>query len=375
MFEKVLISCGELELRLSDYPGEDIIYLLNNTIQGSQGGMRYSLRDVESRIAEYGDKIRFISLYKKGQLAGTIGTCFRVTGQGPLKANCTYIRYFAFQSFYQSDPEIYKHEKQHIRIEKEDSFKQKILELFSKPHILDFQNVSEGNKHIMFAYVESMNERSKNIVHQAGYEYLRSFLTVAFSRFSPSFYSKVELLKEEEKPLMTQLLNSYYSGYSLFTADYAFIGNKYYVLKEGNEIIAGVCAIPSGYWVYNIPGVWGWIIMNVLPYIPYYRRLFQPGEFRFIVFDAIYCRKGKEKRLATLFESVCAREGFNTALMWLDDRSELFEKLQYETDMGVFNRMLNAKPGLVYFRFINFDEKEKERFYDSPAYICGIDLS
>jgi len=37
--------------------------------------------------------------------------------------------------------------------------------------------------------------------------------------------------------------------------------------------------------------------------------------------------------------------------------------------------MLNAKPGLVYAKFINFTENEKESFYDAPAYISGFDFS
>jgi hypothetical protein len=43
--------------------------------------------------------------------------------------------------------------------------------------------------------------------------------------------------------------------------------------------------------------------------------------------------------------------------------------------MGALNRMLNAKPGLVYSRFINLSEKEKEYFYYAPAYISGFDFS
>jgi hypothetical protein len=43
--------------------------------------------------------------------------------------------------------------------------------------------------------------------------------------------------------------------------------------------------------------------------------------------------------------------------------------------MGALNRMLNAKPGLVYVRFINFDDREKEYFYEAPAYISGFDFS
>ena len=43
--------------------------------------------------------------------------------------------------------------------------------------------------------------------------------------------------------------------------------------------------------------------------------------------------------------------------------------------MGALNRMLNAKPGLVYTRFLNFSEEEKEPFYNAPAYISGFDFS
>ncbi|MGQ9621106.1 MAG: hypothetical protein ACUVTX_09025 [Bacteroidales bacterium] len=375
MFDETLFSYGDLELRLSDFASEDILYLLNHTVLGSEGGMRYSLRNINSRIEAYRDKIRFVSLYKKNQLVGSIGTCFRISGQGPLRSYCSYVRYLAFQSSYQSDLRAGKMKRVQTRTEKEDSFKQKTLDLFSKPHLLNLQDVGENDRHIMYAFVESMNERSKNLVHQAGYEYVRSFLTVAFSRFSPVRYPDVYLLTEEEKPLMNRLLTEYYRNYSLFTSEYAFFNSKYYVLKEDGEIIAGVCAIPGAYKIYFIPGIWGWVIMNILPRVPYYRRIFSPDDFNFLVFDAIYCKKGEEKKLARLFESVCAIEGYNTGLTWADDRSELYEKLNNEVDMGALNRMLNARPGHLYIRFVNFGEKEKDSFFEAPAYISGFDFS
>jgi hypothetical protein len=223
--------------------------------------------------------------------------------------------------------------------------------------------------------VESKNERSKNLVHQAGYEYIRSFLTVAFSRFSPRSDSRVTKLRVEERSEMELLLKEYYFNYSFFSTDFSFYGDRYYILKNGNDIIAGVSAIPSVYKVYDIPGVWGWVIMKVLPKTPYFRRLFHPGEFRYIIFDAIYCKKGNENLLGKLFESVCAAEGFNTGLTWLDDHSLLYDKLRTVVKMGALNRMLNAKPGLVYSRFINLSDNEKEYFYNAPAYISGFDFS
>jgi hypothetical protein len=375
MFERVVFNYKDLEVRVSDHANDEIMYLLDHTIQGSEGGMRYSLQNVAPRIEAYKDKIRFVSLYKKNQVTGTIGSCFRISGLGNLRYPSTYLRYLAMQSTYQLEPGWRKRLRSVIKPERDDTFKQKTLEIFSKPHMLDIQGVNEGDKHIMYAFLESMNERSKNLVSQAGYEYVRSFLTVAFSRFSPKKDKRVSKIREDEKKRMAELLEKYYREYSLFTTEYSFYGDRYYVLKEGDEIIAGVSAIPGVHKIYDIPGIWGWVIMKILPKVPYYRRLFSPGEFRYLVFDAIYCKEGHERSLGSLFESVCASEGYYTGLTWLDDRSRLFDTIRTDINMGALNRMLNAKPGLVYIRFVNFEEKEKDSFYEAPAYISGFDFS
>jgi len=376
MFERNLVTQEGLEVRISDYANQGILEILNHSVQGSEGGLRFQLQNVASRIAAYNDQIRFVSLYKKNQIMGTVGSCYRLTGQGKLRYPSSYLRYLAFQSTYQSEIIWEKKRKAVIRPEKDDSFKQKTLEIFSKPHLLDYKKTEEGEKHIMYAFLESMNERSKNLVSQAGYEYIRSFLTVAFSRFSPKPDERVSrIILPEEKKKMESLLLDYYRDYAFFSTDYVFYGDKYYVLKEGNEIIAGVNAIPSVYKIYDMPGIWGWVIMKILPGAPWFKRLFHPEEFRHLVFDAIYCRKGREKDLAVLLESVCASEGYYTGLTWLDDRSELYDSLRSGVKMGALNRMLNAKPGLVYTRFINLTDEEKECFYDAPAYISGFDFS
>jgi hypothetical protein len=375
MFEKSVYKYEGLEIKVTDYASEGILEILNHAVQGSEGGLRFSLQNVEERIAAYKNNIRFVSLYKKNKITGTVGACFRISGQGRLKYPSTHIRYLTFQSGYQSETGWRKRRKIVIKPEKDYSFKQKTLEILSKPHMLDLPDVLEKDKHVMYALVESMNERSKNLVSLAGYEHIRSFLTVAFSRFAPSTYKNVSVLDSNEKSLMEALLLDYYKDHSFFSTEFSFFNNKYYVLKEGNEILAGACAIPSSYKVYDVPGVWGWVMMKILPVTPYLRRLFRPGEFNYLIFDAIYCKKGREALIADLFESACASEGFNTGLTWLDDRSELYDKIRSGVKMGSLNRILNAKPGLVYARFINLSEDEKDNFYDAPAYISGFDFS
>ena len=376
MIEKTIFNFQGLELRVTDSANEGILNILEHAVQGSEGGMRFSFQNIPERIAAYKDQIRFISLYKKNRITATVGACFRISGEGSLKCPSTFIKYLAFHSLYQSDIKTRRRKQvREIRPEPLDSFKPKTLELFGQPHLLGLPDVFEKDKHILYAFLESMNERAKNLVHQAGFEYIRSFLTVAFSRFNPKPDSRVSKLKENEIPEMRELLGDYYSGYSLFTPEYAFYGNRYYVLKEGGEIMAGVSAIPTSNKVYDIPGIWGWVMMKVLPFAPWFRRLFSPGMFHFLVFDAVFCKKGKESLLYPLLETACASEGFHTGLMWLDDRSELYDKIRTRGRLGALNRMLNAKPGLVYIKFVNLTEEEKERFYDAPAYISGFDFS
>jgi hypothetical protein len=376
MFERSIITYGDLEVRVSDFANEGMLEILGHAVQGSEGGLRFQLQNIPSRIAAYKDQIRFVSLYRKNRVTGTVGSCYRITGQGNLRYPTSHLRYLAFHSVYQSGPGRKRKRQEIIKTEKDTSFKQRTLDIFSKPHLLDFKQVRENDKHIMYAFIESMNERSKNLVQQAGYEYIRSFLTLAFSRFSPKIDNRVsKITTQSEKKKMESLLLDYYRDYSFFSTDYAFYGDRYYVLKEGDEIIAGVSVIPSSYKIYDMPGVWGWIYMNILPRAPFFRRLFDPVEFRHLVFDAIYCREGSEKMLEDLFESVCASEGYFTGLTWQDDRSALYDKLRVEVKMGALNRMLNAKPGLVYAKFLSITEKEKEYFYDAPAYISGFDFS
>ena len=375
MFERTILNYHGLEVKLTDHADKGILDILEHAVRGSEGGLRFSSGNIGDRIKSYGNMVRFLSLYRKNKITGTAGACYRVTGLGTLRYPSTYVKYLAFLSSYQT--ELIKGEKKAtiIKHDENDSFKQKTLELFSKPYILELPDVNEQDKHILYAFIESNNERSKNIVHQAGFEYIRSFLTVAFSRLKPKKYNSVSLLADSDRDKMKQLLNQYYSGHSFYTDGFIFDQHKYYVLKEGKEIVAGVWAMPTVYKIYDIPGIWGWVIRKFLPVLPYFRRLFPSDELRCLVFDAIYCKKGQEKRLASLFESVLAVEGFYTSLMWLDDHGDLYERMRSEVKMGPLDRMLNAKPGLVYAKFVNLTDQDKEKFYDAPAYISGYDFS
>ena len=372
MAEESIIDYKRLEVKKTDTADEDILRLLESTILGSEGGMRYSMQNIRERVISYGNGLSFMALYKKKDLIGVIGLCNRKTINCGQAYNATYLRYLAIRSAFQTARAAGRRTERMSHLE--EYFKQKLFGVFSRPSQSSGGEETTG-PHIMYAYVESRNERSKNLIHQAGYEYIRSFLTVAFSRFSPKVYRNVSKLLPSEEPVMAKMLADHYSGHCFYTDEFSFFNHGYYVLRKEGEIVAGVCAIPTMFRVTNVPGVWGWVMMKVMPYIPYFRRLFRPGEFRYLVLSSIYYRKDSEHLLPDLFESVCAAEGYNTALTWLDDHSDLFQILRTNRRMGALNRILNAKPGLVYASFSDIDPEAREMFFENPVYISGFDFS
>ncbi len=373
MEQESILDYKRLELRMVNKADDEIVSLLENTVLGSEGGMQYSMQNIGERIVNYGNGLSFMALYKKGSLAGVIGLCRRKTLNSGVEYDSTYLRYLAVSRAFQTQT-VSTRRIEHLS-HVEESFKHKLFSMFRQHGSFGGGTEQATEPQLMYAYVESRNERSKNLIHQAGYEYIRSFLTVAFSRFKPVADSRVTRLPMAEEPAMTALLSGFYRNYCFYTDEFSFFNHGYYVMKVKGEIVAGVCAVPTSYRVVNVPGVWGWVMMKIMPKTPWFRRLFRPGEFRYLVLSSIYCRQGSEHLLPDLFESVCAAEGYNTALTWLDDHSDLYESMRTNRRMGVLNRILNAKPGLVYASFSGMEGEAKEKFYECPAYISGFDFS
>jgi len=68
MFEKTIIRHKDLEVKVTDHANEGMIEILSRAVQGSEGGLRFQLRNIPSRIAAYGDQIRFIPSTGKTRL-------------------------------------------------------------------------------------------------------------------------------------------------------------------------------------------------------------------------------------------------------------------------------------------------------------------
>jgi len=375
MAEKTLFSVKDINVIVSSDTNEEINALLSSTIVGSEGGIQYKMRNIAARIAGYGKDIRFIAVYLRSSLAAVIGACYRECTIGTLTHKCTYLRFLSFRQQYQTErfrPGLRRNKKENAE---NDSFRNRVLRLFGKPHLYDFPGVEETSSHLLYCFVEGKNERSQNLIRQAGFQYLRSFSTLTFSRFSLKPDARVSVATEEERPEILAGLRELYKGHSFYFDDKVFHADSYYVLRDKGRIIAGVSAIPTEYILHNVPGAGGWIMMNILPFAPFFRRLFNPGLFRFVSLGYLFFEPGKEDAITPLLESVCKECQLNVALTWVDTGSPIYKTISDNVTLGILNPILSSTPAQVWGRFVNYGDDEKEAFAHTPAYISGFDFT
>jgi len=375
MTGKVIFSFRDLHVKVSPETTREINELLSSTVVGSEGGVQYTMRNIEARIAGYGDSIRFISVILKNKLAAVIGTCYRECSPGVPGHQCTYLRYLSFRQQYQTEKFRPGLRKRKAENDRQDSFRNQTLRIFGKPHLFGYDGVDENSRHLLYCFVEGKNKRSQNLIQQAGLHYIRSFCTIAFSRFRLKADQRVSVASPGEHGEILNRLRGFYKNYSFYFEQDVFRSESYYVLRENGRIIAGMSAVPTEYVIRNVPGAGGWIMMKILPFAPFFRKLFNPGLFRFVSVGYIFYEPGREDALSPLFESVCAAKGINTALTWADQESPLYRAVTSGVSLGIIHSMLNTKPGLIYARFINYPEEEQKVFDDAPTFISGFDFA
>lgn len=372
MQQETLRDYKKLEIRHKDNGDKDIEALLGHTLLGTEGGLRYSVLNHMERMKSYGKGLSFIALYKRENLIGVIGLCKRKTFNCGEEYHSTFLRYLSIRSSFQIS-HVSRRKKERLSAF-EDSFKQQIFSMFSNA-LQDIQGKDHASEpHAAYAFIESSNERSRNFAIQAGYEQISSFHTVAFSRFNPRKVPAVNRLSQDEEKEMGDLLDEQYKDYYFYYDEFRFYDRGYYVLRKDKLIIAGANAMPAVFKIVDFPGVAGWILLHILPYTPYFRKIFSRGEFRFLILDSVYCRQGYEDQLPRFFEGICASEVCSSVLTWHDEKSSIYRALKNNRRLGILNRILKTDPGLVVASFSNLDESQKKKFSGFPVYVSGIDL-
>ncbi len=260
---------------------------------------------------------------------------------------------------------------QHFSVKKEyqgNKYSQLLIDVTKEYFELNSDKPAVG-----YAYIEGSNIRSQKAAKFIGYDKVRNFKTILFSRIFPKKASNFRRFKENEKSIILEKLTQFYKNHSFVHFTNTFHHDGYFVLEENGVIVAGVQAYPVEWKILRMPGISGVLIMNLVPKIPLINRLFTPKSHRFLVFDAFFYPKGKPELLNDLLESALVEYKRYSGLLWLEEKDEIFKDLEKVNQWGILDKVEGRFPVSTIAKFHGLSTEKVEEYKDLPMYIAGFD--
>ncbi|MFK7923829.1 MAG: hypothetical protein AB8H47_17850 [Bacteroidia bacterium] len=376
---KILFSGRGWKLQIDPFAAPAVAELLGNTIWGTKGGIRYSHTDGLDKVNKLADTT-YLTLWRESEIRACVGFVRKELQSSELEIlPAYYIRYLAVAAQWQAQTTSGSQQgKNKARQGGNRLFRKKFAELYEDADYWRDQ-VNLAQPVCFYAYVVMDNDRSANLVLSNGFEVLRSFRTMVFSRFRPKRSPKVRKIKSHEIPEIEAKLKSFYQEYSYSAADLR-IQHDYYVWEEEGEIIAGVQAQTIKWTIEEIPGLAGKIAMNVLPKVGFLRRILNPEDFRFAGLDALFYQPGAASLLPLLYEHILADLGLHISMIWFDDQTHLYDDFVTlpAKQKGLLSQIVQGA-GAAHFLARSdeavLDRGLAERLKSRPHYIPVGDLS
>lgn len=334
---------------------DQLIRLLENNTIGTPGlSMLYQHADVRKKVNNLIDPV-FCNLTIRQKIYGTI--CFiprRVFNSGN-ETQAYYLRYFTFQEFFRSGQKQKRKGSRSV-IRKEVH------------NLMNGHGLNHTGPLLMYAYVDAENIRSKRLIVEFGFEKAGDFHTIPFSRLFPGISRNLQKIRQEDFGQIRALLQDFYKHHNLTCFEHLNREGNYYVIKENDAIVCGVQAIPDQWNIIELPGLTGRFMMNILPKIPWFRRLFQK-DYKFIFLEAIYCKPGHEKQLEDLFASVLGIYKVHSGILCLDPHSSLYRQIK-KLSLGITHMIMGEKPIEI---FVKTPEKN-HLTPGNPFFVSGYDV-
>jgi len=362
-----------IELKLENKANEDIRALLNQTILGTPGGIQYKLSNINDKIDTL-ENTQFLCLNLRGRTIGTIALSRRIFEHNNFHPLATdYIRYLSIKGLMR-DENNHKSKRQNTS-RKNNRTKALVSSFFEDSSKIKGDSIPSSSDYIMYAFVDSHNERSANLVESNGFKPYRKFKTTAYNNFSCKKQTEVRRLADSNyKEQVREYLYNEYSEHSLYHPDLINLKEDYWILEEDGQLIAGIKVRPTTWKILNLPGIYGKFLLNYLPKISFFKRHMNPDEFRFLACEGIIVRDGHEQKLTKLIEGVCYEYKTSIAMFWFDTKSPLLQRLSKIKKMGILKRVLNFKPASLYVRSEKISSKTEQLLKERPTYISAYDI-
>jgi len=277
--------------------------LVARTIWGS-GGTRYRIRDIADKLRVLAGW-EFVTLNLDNDLVGFYMLRRKQVGIGPSVVKAYYLTFLTVAPEYRGMGYGY------------------LLVEQTKRHF----SSKMGESGLIYGYVEADNLASLAALKQAGYESIASFSSTIFSRWRPRHDARCRLLRRCERGDMEALLTELYEDHVLLDFDQSLNPDSYWVLESSGYIAAGIQVETCNWHVIRLPGASGALLVHGVSRIPFLRRLFDARQCRFVKFGNLYARPGQESLIFSLMESVLASTKLNSAVIFQDTRSAVFDQI------------------------------------------------
>ena len=340
----------------NNYTDQVKLLLENNPIGTPGVSMVYQHIRVEEKLKHI-KKAFYVNLERNGNLIGTCCFCERHEED---QINY-YIRYFAFQ---QSNRVKRNKGVNKLRSGVISSDIEKVLEGS------EFQNTGKKST-IFYAYLDPSNERSRVICESFGFKPVRLFQSILISRFSPNKKLDISKVSNEEKNDLLSKLHIFYKDYNFFNYENIFFEGNYYVYKIDGEIVAGIQATEEKWYIHELPGISGSLMLRVLSRLPLLNRLIKK-DFSFLALEALFIKDGYEDKVEPMIESIMNLTRHHVALTIVDQESDLF-RLYSSVSKGFISKINTTKSNNVIAK-IN-GKLDLNNYKNSPSYISTLDLT
>ena len=302
-------------LHTRDYPTEAIIKLLESVTLGTNGA-HYRHLDTKTRISE-ADNPLFLSIERNENVLSNITFCKRDKNW--------YIRYFAFDSRFQSNGNRKSSGNSIIKREIEDFFQ----------NVLDNKEAES-----FYAYIDPNNVKSLWMSENFGFKTIGRIATQTFSRVKPKNSNRIHKINDWNN--VKSIIQSNFS-YQQYYFETQSSKAPFYVLKdEKNEIIACAKINLANWEIKRLPGKLGGILTKLIPFMPRLNKLIRPKNHAFVVPDVVWTKNNNPKLLEELFQGILFQEKRNLILWWVDEKDDLFSDIRAAANWGLLHKIIGV---------------------------------
>ena len=329
-------------LEESDVITEDLITFLEGTELGTNG-TKYTHLDLRKRIYEADHPTSF-SLKRNQRIIANVTFCVRDFA--------FYVRYFAFHPQFQSNARSER--KRDVR----SSLEQSIEGVFKK---------LEDQKELPFyAYIDTDNSRSQNMSNRFGFSPYSGIVSRTFSRLYPRKMNGVSFSSDWNE--IAERVKKEYGHYDGYFNNHVQ-KPPFVILRDAHGTIEAYAKFTLVKWKFHrLPGLFGGLLVSLLPYIPILRRMIKPKSHTFLCPDII--SHGMDpKQLEQLFSAALALYKVNSIIWFVDPNDEVYHKVKENLSWGILDRIIGTKKVDVMVR-------NAKRPYSSkrPFFVNSFDL-